>query len=121
LKTTLIAALAIAVTTAIAVPAIAHENPQDFPVPAATFQRHVEHRIARARARMEEKIAQRNLPDAQAQEVRAHFDSVAASVQAEMQKAVADGTVTLDEARAVRAVARQLRSRHGHHQQGDDA
>ena len=113
MKTTLIAALALALTTAIAVPALAHENPQDFPMPAATFQRHVERRLVHARARMEERIAENNLTDAQAKEFRAHFDTVAASVAVEVRKAVADGTVTLDEARAVRAVARQLRAHRG--------
>ena len=113
MKTTLIAALALAVTTAIAVPAIAHEKPQDFPMPAATFQKHVERRLERARARMEERIVEHNLTDAQAKEMRARFDTVAASVGVEVQKAVADGTVTLDEARAVRAVARQLRAHPG--------
>jgi hypothetical protein len=121
LKTTLIAALALAVTTAIAVPALAHENPQDFPMPAATFQKHVERRLERARARMEERIAEHNLTDAQAKEVRARFDTVAASVGVEVQKAVADGTVTLDEARAVRAVARQLRGHRGNHAQGESS
>jgi len=114
LKTPLIAALAVALTTAIAVPAFAHENPQDFPMPAATFQRHVDRRLARARARMEDRIVEHKLTDAQASEVRARFDAVAAQVGVEVQKAVADGTVTLDEARAVRAVARELRGHRGH-------
>ena len=80
-------------------------------MPAATFQKDVERRLERARSHMEERIVEHNMTDAQAKEVRARFDTVAASVEVEVQKAVADGTVTLDEARAVRAVARQL---HGH-------
>ena len=118
LKTSLIAALALAMTTAIAVPALAHENPQDFPMPAATFQKHVERRLDHARVRMEERIVEHGLTDAQAKDVRAHFDAVAASVGVEVQKAVADGTVTLDEAQAVRAVARQLHAHRGNHPQG---
>jgi hypothetical protein len=114
----MLAAVALALTTAISVPVMAHENPQDFPMPAAVFQKHVEARLEHAKARMESRIV--DLPEAQAQAVREHFATVAASVEAEVHKAVADGTVTLDEARAVRAVARQL---HGHHgpRAGEDA
>ena len=119
MKTTTIAALVLAATTAIAVPALAHENPSDFPMPAATFQKHVDRRLAHARARMEEAIVQRGLSDAQAKEMRARFDAVAASVEAEVQTASADGTVTLDEARAVRTIARQLRALRGAHGQAD--
>ena len=120
MRTTLLAAFALAMTTATTLPAMAHENPQDFPMPAATFQRHVEARLERAKTRMESRIAEQNLPEAQAQALRAHFATVAANVEAEVHKAAADGTVTLEEARAVRAVARQLHSHHGQ-RAGDDA
>ena len=85
-------------------------------MPAATFQRHVEARLQRANARMENEIRQNNLPDAQAKELRAHFNTVAAQVEAVVQKVSADGTVTFDEAREVRAVARQLWGHRRHHQ-----
>jgi hypothetical protein len=120
LKTMLLAALALAVATATTVPAAARENPQDFPMPAATFQRHVEKRLQRAKARLENDIREGNLTGAQAKEVRARFDTVAADVELEAQKVSAGGTVTLEGAREVRAVARQLRRHHGHHPQGED-
>jgi len=121
LKTMLLAALALAAATATTVPAMARENPQDFPMPAATFQRHVDKRIQRAKARMENDIREGNLTDAQAKEVRAHFNTVAADVEVEVQKVCADGTVTLEEAKEVRSVGRPLWRHHGHHQQGEDA
>jgi hypothetical protein len=120
LKTKLLAALALAAATAVTLPAMARENPQDFPMPAATFQRHVDKRIQRANARMETDIREGNLTDAQAKEVRAHFNTVAAEVVRETQKVSADGKVTLEGAREVRAVARQLWRHRGHRQQGED-
>jgi hypothetical protein len=116
LNTKLFAALALAAITAVTVPAMARENPQDFPMPAATFQRHVEARLQRAYARMEDEIQQNNLPDAQAKELRANFNVIAGRVEVVVQKVSADGTVTLDEAKEVRAVGRPLwgHRRHRH-------
>lgn len=119
MKTIAVAVLAAALSATVASPVFAHENPQDFPMPAATFERHVEGRLRRAKARMEEDIAARGLAPADAQALRQRFDSVAAAVEAETRKATADGTVTLDEARAVRAVARQLHAHRGHRHDGD--
>lgn len=118
----MLVALALTLTTAIAVPAFARDDAGSYPMPAATFQQHVDARLARAHARMEQHIAERGLSDAQAKEVRDRFDAVAAEVQAEVSKATADGTVTVDEAEAVRAVARKLHHRHHRHGgTGDEA
>jgi hypothetical protein len=107
-------AFAVALTTAVAVPASAHDHEKRFPMPAAVFQEHVDGRVARARARMEAAIVEFKLTDEQAKAARAHFDAVIAAVQVEVEKAVADGTVTFEEAKAVRAVARELGPRHDH-------
>ena len=80
-----------------------------FPMPAAEFQAKVNARQAKGRARMEEKAAQ--LAADQAKELRAKFDATIAKVNAEVAKAVADGTVTKDEAQAVRAAS----PHHGKH------
>jgi hypothetical protein len=117
LKNMAFAVLALALGTTISAPALAHENPQNFPMPAAEFQEHVQARLERARSRMESAITAQNMTEAQAKEVRARFDAIASNVGVEVQKAVADGTVTLEEAKAVRAVARQLRPHHAHHPQ----
>jgi len=83
-----------------------------FPMPAAEFKAHVEKRMARARAHLEERIAK--LTPAEAKEARATFDAVAVNVNAELAKAVADGTVTQEEAKAVRAAnPRHKHARHG--------
>jgi len=83
-----------------------------FPMPAAEFKAKVDARMAKARQRMEERA--KDLPADQAKELRAKFDAAAAKVNAEVAKAVADGTVTKDEAKAVR----QASPHHGKHGKG---
>jgi hypothetical protein len=82
-----------------------------FPVPAATFKQHVDERMAKARAHMEERASK--LPADQAKELRAKFEAGAAAMNAEVAKAIADGTVTKEEAQAVRAAGPQ-HGRGGH-------
>jgi hypothetical protein len=72
-----------------------------FPVPAATFKQHVEARQAKMKEHVEKKIA--SLPADQQKEARAKMDAKVAAVNAEVAKAIADGTVTKDEADKVRA------------------
>lgn len=115
----------LALATLVAVPAFAAPAPgnapaktqraegdkggKHFPMPAAEFQARVDKRMAKGRARMEEKAA--TLPADQAKELRAKFDAAAQKVNAEVAKAVADGTVTKEEAEAVRAAS----PHHGKH------
>jgi len=80
-----------------------------FPMPAAEFKAKVDARQVKARAHMEKKAAE--LPADQAKELRTRFDATVQKVNAEVAKAVADGTVTKDEAKAVRAAS----PHHGKH------
>ena len=99
-----------------AAPAMAgekHEKPS-FPMPAAAFKQKVDARQAKARERMEKRAS--SLSAEQAKELRAKFDAGVAKVNAEVAKAIADGTVTKEEAAAVRQVAKELH--HGHHKHG---
>jgi hypothetical protein len=109
MPTRLAAALVLALTTATAASALAQKAAPSFPMPAAEFEEHVAHRLARARARLEKEISDGRLPDSQADGLRAAFNEGASSVGIEVQRAVADGTVTREEAAAVRAAFRQLR------------
>jgi hypothetical protein len=91
---------------AAAAPAFADDNKTShqklqFPVPAATFKQHVEQRQAKMKEHMEKKIA--SLPADKQKEVRAKMDAKVAAVNSEVAKAIADGTVTKDEADKVRA------------------
>ncbi len=93
------------------------KNGKRFPISAAEFKAKVDQRMAHARAHMEERAAR--LPVAEAKELRAKFEAAAKNVDAELAKAIADGTVTKDEARAVRAASPHPR-RHAHHKKHGD-
>jgi hypothetical protein len=77
-------------------------------MPATEFKAKVDKRQAKARQHMEDRAAK--LPANEAKELRAKFDATVQKVNAEVAKAVADGTVTKEEAQAVRAA-----NPHAHH------
>ena len=126
----MIAATLLALSTLFAVPAFAApaqgapakaqradegKGGKHFPMPAAEFKSKIDARMAKARKHMEEKAA--SLPADQAKELRARFEATAQKVNAEVAKAVADGTVTKEEAKAVRAANPHhgKHARHGKH------
>ncbi len=80
-----------------------------FPMPAAEFKAKVDKRQAKARQHMEERASK--LPANEAKELRAKFEETLKKVNVEVAKAVADGTVTKEEAHAVRAAS----PHHGKH------
>ena len=102
-------------TVLVALPAMAGDKHEkaSFPMPAAAFKQKVDARQAKARERMEKHATK--LSAEQAKELRAKFDAGVAKVNAEVNKATADGTVTKDEAAAVRKVAKEARGHHGKH------
>jgi hypothetical protein len=107
MRSKIVAAVVLALASLVAVPAFAKGNgnhAKNFPMPAAEFKAKVEKKSAKAREHMEEKAKQ--LPADQAKELRAKFDAGTVQVNAEVAKATADGTVTLDEAKKVREVAK---------------
>jgi hypothetical protein len=124
----IIVATALALATLVAVPAFAapaqgvapaktqraegDKGGKHFPMPAAEFKAKVDKRMAKARAHMEERAAK--LPANEAKELRAKFDATAQNVNAQVAKAVADGTVTQEEAKAVRA-ANPHHGKHARH------
>jgi hypothetical protein len=94
-----------------------HGKGKQFPVAADKFQKHVDKRIEKARAKLEEHMKAKNLPEDKRAAARKAFDAGAAQVQAAAKKAGEDGTVTKDEAKAVRELARSLRQK-GHDKRG---
>jgi len=102
----------------VAIPAFAGDKDKDasFPMPAAAFKQKVEHRQAKAREHMEKRAAQ--LPAEEAKGLRAKFDAGLAKINAEVARVAADGTVTKDEAQAVRKVVHEVHPHHGHHGKG---
>ena len=104
----------LALSTLVAIPAMAGEKGEgaNFPMPAATFKAKVDARQAKAREHMEKRAA--TLAPEQAKELRAKFDAGIARVNVEVDKATADGTVTKEEAHAVREVAKEMHGHRGH-------
>lgn len=105
----------LALATLISVPAFAGDKggKDNFPMPAAAFKAKVDARQTKARDRMEKRAA--TLKADEAKELRAKFDAGVAKINAEVGKATADGTVTKDEAHAVKKVAREVHPHHGKH------
>ncbi len=108
MRSKMITGVVLAVGTLVAVPAFADpaggkgERP-NFPMPAAAFQQRVDAKMAKVRERVEKRAS--SLPAEEAKAVRAKFAQSLAQVNAEVAKAVADGTVTKEEAAAVRAAS----------------
>jgi polyhydroxyalkanoate synthesis regulator phasin len=83
-----------------------------FPMAGAEFQQKATERAAKGRERMEKRLTEKQVPTDKANEIRAKFAATQAKVAAKVTEVVADGTVTLDEAKAVHAVAREGRPEH---------
>ena len=106
MRSTIMAAVLAISTLFAAAPAMAGEHGKggaSFPMPAAAFQAKMTARQTKAREHMEKRAS--SLTADQAKELRGKFDANIAKVNAEVAKAVADGTVTKDEAAAVRAAS----------------
>jgi hypothetical protein len=84
------------------------DGDKKFPMAAADFRQHVSARIDQARARMEQHIASQQLPQDQADALRARFNAGVAQGSAKVDEVCADGTVTRDEARSVHELAKSL-------------
>lgn len=89
------------------------DQDKKFPMAGAEFKAKVDGRLAKAREHMEKRASQ--LDAEKAKEVRAKFDAGAAKVNAEVGKAIADGTVTQDEAREVHKAMREMHPNKGKH------
>ncbi|MEO8876250.1 MAG: hypothetical protein ABI461_11730 [Polyangiaceae bacterium] len=109
-------AITLALAAAVTVPAFAEgtHTKAVFPMPAAAFQQKVDGHLAKGHARMEKRITEKNLGADKAKEMREHFDARAAKVRAAAAVAEQDGTVTADEAKAVRAAGGGGHHHHKH-------
>jgi hypothetical protein len=94
-------------------PAGLHDEAEPkFPMTAAEFRERVSRRIEQARAKMEEHIAEKQLPADRADEHRARFRAAVAQISTKVDEVCADGTVTREEAEAVHELAKSLLHRH---------
>lgn len=88
------------------------DRAKKFPMAGAEFKAKIDQRMAKARQRIEARIA--SLPADKQREARDRFNAAVATVNAEVAKAVADNVVTKEEAKKVRETARALRPAGAH-------
>jgi hypothetical protein len=82
-----------------------------FPMKAESFNKLIEKRIAHMREHLSRTLAARKVPEAKQAQIKKDFEDGAASVRAAAARASADGTVTKEEAKEVRGLARDLRGK----------
>jgi tellurite resistance protein len=82
-----------------------------FPMKADEFRKMIDKRIERVKAHVEHSMEKHKLPAPQRAEVTKAVDAAVKEVRAAVDKAAADGVVTKDEAKQVRELAEQLRSK----------
>jgi len=125
MRSKILAVVAVSLATLVAAPTFAFAAPdhaakgqraekseKSFPMPAAEFKSKIDERMVKARAHMESRAAK--LDADKAKELRAKFDGGIATVNSEVAKATADGTVTKDEAKNVFTAMKAVRGKHGH-------
>lgn len=84
-----------------------------FPMKGDEFQKHIEAKVAKMRAKMESRLTEKQVPADKAKEIRANFDAGVAKLSATTKEVTADGVVTQDEAQKVREVAKSMRPHRG--------
>lgn len=82
-----------------------------FPMKADEFRAMVEKRVEKAKARVAKGMEEHKLPTDKRAEITKVVDDAAKQVRGAVDKAAADGTVTKEEAKQVRELAEQLRSK----------
>jgi hypothetical protein len=88
------------------------DEAKKFPMPAAEFQAKVAAHQAKAREHLEKRLAEKKVPADKADAIRAKVAAKEAAVAAKVAEVGADGTVTLPEAKEVRAIEHQGRPEH---------
>lgn len=86
-----------------------HREAKAFPMEAAKFKVLVDARVAKVRERVVARMSKRDVPADKQKEILVRFDSGAVKVKDLATEVGKDGTVTKEEAKSVRALAKQLR------------
>jgi tellurite resistance protein len=82
-----------------------------FPMKADEFKKHVEKRITRSIEKLDKVLAKRNVPAAKRAEIKKDAEAAAVLVRAAAARVAADGSVTKEEAKEVRALAKDLKKK----------
>jgi hypothetical protein len=108
----LVLALSAAPLTAFAgdkAPVAETKKEKRFPMTAESFNKHIEKRISHMRERLTQMLAAHKVPEATQAQIKKDFEDGAAAVRAAATRAGADGTVTMEEAKDVRGLAKDLK------------
>jgi hypothetical protein len=82
-----------------------------FPMKADEFKKHVENRITRSIEKLDTVLAKRNVPVAKRAEIKKDVEAAAVLVRAAAARVAADGTVTKEEAKEVRGLAKDMKKK----------
>ena len=82
---------------------------EKFPMKAEQFEKMIEKRIEHIKSKIEAALKKHDVSDADKAKVMKEVDEGAASVRAAAKKAGADGTVSKDEAKSIRDLAKKIR------------
>jgi hypothetical protein len=105
MKTSLVAALTVALAT-VSLSAFAGEKGDaQFPMAAADFKAKVAAHAEKRQAKFDKKMAEKKIPADKLEKIRARMIERQQKVAAEIEKVTADGVVTKDEAKQVRQAA----------------
>lgn len=80
-----------------------------FPMKSEKFVEKVDSRLAKLKDRLTKGLEKRDVPEAKRTKVLAKFEEGATKIREAARNAGADGTVTAEEAKEVRAVAKEVR------------
>jgi Skp family chaperone for outer membrane proteins len=101
----------------------AEKRAASFPMKSETFLEKVNGRIEKMKDRLTKGLEKRDVPEEKRKELLASFEAGATKIREAAKSAGADGTVTAEEAKEVRAVAKDVRkdlkSHHGKGKKGD--
>ncbi|MFO0550604.1 MAG: hypothetical protein U0271_19575 [Polyangiaceae bacterium] len=89
---------------------VAEQREAKFPMEGATFKQRVEARFQHFKSRVERALERRNVPEDKQKEIMKDVEAAHARVTAAAENAAKDGTVTKEEAKDVRAVAKSAKA-----------
>jgi len=98
-------------------------NMEKFPMAADKFMKRVEDRIAHVKTKLEAAFKKHSTSDAEKARINKELEAGATAIREAAKKAGSDGTVTADEAKSVKALAKKLaeemRAKHHDDKKGD--
>ena len=92
-------------------PAAEAKQARRFPMQAESFNKLIEKRIAHMRERLTQMLAAHKVPEAKQAQIKKDFEDGAAAIRAAAARAGADGSVTKEEAKEVRGLAKDLKQK----------